>query len=87
VTLISVKRSVKLNREKGIRGFYAPRATRGAAVLVDGVVEQVEELLAGGASVAEAATTLGLKRNTVEKAIREGRIRAPVKKNSPTLLH
>jgi hypothetical protein len=66
VTPISVKRSVKLYREKGIRGFYAPRATRGAAVLVDGVVEQVEELLAGGASVAEAATTLGLKRNTVE---------------------
>ena len=48
---------------------------------------QVEELLAGGASVAEVATTLGLKRNTVEKAIREGRIRAPVKKNSPTLHH
>jgi transposase-like protein len=87
VTPISVKRSVKLYREKGIRGFYAPRATRGAAVLVDEVVVQVEELLAGGASVAEVATTLGLKRNTVEKAIREGRIRAPVKKNSPTLHH
>jgi transposase len=87
VTVISVKRSVKLYREKGIRGFYAPRATRGAAVLVDEVVAQVEELLAGGASVAEVATTLGLKRNTVEKAIREGRIRAPVKKNSPTLHH
>jgi len=83
VTPISVKRSVKLYREKGTRGFFTPRATRGAAVLVDGVVEQVEELLAGGASVAEAATTLGLKRNTVEKAIRDGRIRAPVKKNSP----
>jgi transposase len=87
VTKISVKRSVKLYREKGTKGFYAPRVTRGAAVLVDEVVVQVEELLAGGASVAEVATTLGLKRNTVEKAIREGRIRAPVKKNSPTLHH
>jgi transposase len=83
VTKISVKRSVKLYREKGTKGFFAPRVTRGAAVLVDGVVEQVEEQLAGGASVAEVAETLGLKRNTVEKAIREGRIRAPVKKNSP----
>jgi transposase len=87
VTVISVKRSVKLYREKGIKGFYAPRATRGAAVLVDGVVAQIEELLAGGASVAEVAKTLGLKRNTIEKAIRAGRIRAPVKKNSPTLYH
>jgi transposase-like protein len=85
VTKISVKRSVKLYREKGTRGFFTPRVTRGAAVLVDGVVEQVEEQLAGGASVAEVATTLGLKRNTVEKAIRAGRIRAPVKKNSPTV--
>jgi hypothetical protein len=36
-----MKRSVKLYREKGTRGFSAPRATRGAAVLVDGVVEKV----------------------------------------------
>jgi len=85
VTKISVKRSVKLYREKGTRGFFTPRVTRGAAVLVDGVVEQVEEQLAGGASVAEVATTLGLKRNTLEKAIRAGRIRAPVKKNSPAV--
>jgi transposase len=85
VTKISVKRSVKLYREKGTRGFYAPRVTRGAAVLVDGVVEQVEELLAGGASAAEATRTLGVKRNTLEKAIRAGRIRAPIKKNSPTV--
>jgi transposase-like protein len=87
VTPISVKRSVKLYREKGTKGFYAPRVTRGAAVLVDDVVAQVEELFAGGASVAEVANTLGLKRNTLEKAIRAGRIRAPVKKNSLTAHH
>jgi transposase-like protein len=85
VTKISVKRSVKLYREKGTRGFFAPRVTRGAAVLVDAVVEQVEELFAGGASVPEVANTLGLKRNTLEKAIRAGRLHAPVKKNSPTV--
>ena len=49
VTSISVKRSVKLYREKGTRGFYAPRVTRGAAVLVESVVAQIEELLAAGA--------------------------------------
>jgi transposase-like protein len=33
VTLISLKRSVKLYREKGAAGFYAPRVSRGPAVL------------------------------------------------------
>ena len=83
VTSISVKRSVKLYREKGARGFYAPRVTRGAAVLVDSVVAQIEELLAGGASEAEVAKTLELKLNTLQKAIRAGRIRMPADKMSP----
>lgn len=81
VTSISVKRAVKLYREKGPKGFYAPRVTRGAAVLLDAVVAQAEQLLAGGASAAEVAETLKLKRNTLEKAIRAGRVRRPVKKN------
>jgi DNA invertase Pin-like site-specific DNA recombinase len=81
----SIRNLRKVGREKGTKGFFTPRATRGAAVLVESVVAQVEELFAGGASVAEVATTLGLKRNTLEKAIRAGRIRAPVKKNSPTV--
>jgi hypothetical protein len=83
VTSISMKRSVKLYREKGTRGFYAPRVTRGAAVLNDTVVAEIEELLAGGNNVAEVAEKLKLKRNTLEKAIRAGKIRTPVKKKSP----
>src|SRR5262249_12892722 len=82
VTSISVKRSVKIYREKGPKGFYAPRVTRGPAVLVEAVVSEIEERLAGGAAPAEVADTLGLKLNTIQKAMREGRIRAPVKKNS-----
>jgi transposase-like protein len=81
VTSISVKRSVKVYRENGPKGFYAPRVTRGAAVLVDTVVAEAEKLLAGGASAAEVAETLKLKRNTLEKAVRAGRVRQPVKKN------
>jgi transposase-like protein len=76
VTSISVKRSVKLYREKGTKGFYAP-------VLVDSVVARIEELLAAGASEAEVAKKLGLKLNTLRKAIRAGRIRMPAKKKSP----
>ena len=81
VTPISMKRSVKLFREKGPSGFYAPRATRGAAVLVDTVVAEAEQLLAEGASEAEVAAKLELKPNTLHKAIRAGRVRSPVKKN------
>jgi transposase len=80
VTSISVKRSVKLYREKGTKGFYAPRVTRGPAVLNDSVVAEIEELLGEGASEAEVAERLGLKRNTLHKAVRAGRVRSPVKK-------
>jgi transposase len=83
VTSISVKRSVKLYREKGTKGFYAPRVTRGAAVLVDGVVAQIEELLEEGASEAEVAKKLDLKLNTLQKAMRDGRLRMRAKKKEP----
>jgi hypothetical protein len=85
VTSISVKRSVKIYREKGPKGFYTPRVTRGPAVLVDGVVVQAEERLAEGASVAAVAEQLNVKLNTLQKAIRAWRIRTPVKKKIPTL--
>ena len=80
VTSISVKRSVKIYREKGPKGFYAPRVNRGPAVLVEDVVSEIEGLLAGGATPAEVAKTLGMQLNTIQKAMREGRIRAAVKK-------
>jgi transposase len=83
VTSISAKRSVKRYREKGTKGFYAPRVTRGAAVLIDSVVAQIEELFAEGASEAEVAKKLELKLNTLQKAIRAGRVRMPAKKKSP----
>jgi hypothetical protein len=82
VTSISVKRSVKTYREKGPKGFYAARVTRGAAVLVDAVIAEAEELLAGGTSEAEVAEKLGLRLNTLQKAIRAGRVRRPVKKKA-----
>jgi hypothetical protein len=82
VTSISVKRSVKIYCEKGPKGFYAPRVAHGPAVLVEDVVSEIEGRLAGGATPADVAKTLGLKLNTMQKAMREGRIRAPVKENS-----
>jgi transposase len=80
VTSISVKRSVKTYRRKGPKGFYAPRVTRGPGVLVEALVREIEGRLMGGASPAEVAKTLGLKLNTIQKAMRKGRIRAPIER-------
>ncbi len=79
VTSISVKRSVKTYRANGPKGFYAPRVTRGPGVLVEAVVSEIE---GRRATPAEVANTLRLKLNTILKAMRKGRIRTPIKRNS-----
>jgi len=81
VTPISVKRAVKTYRRRGASGFYALRRVRGAAVLTQAVIEQLEELLAQGMERNAAARQLGLKPNTVAKAMRAGRVRG--KKSPP----
>jgi hypothetical protein len=80
VTDISVKRSVKAYRERGHAGFYAPRQVRGAKVLTAETIEKLEDLMATGMDHAAAARQLGLKPNTVAKAMRTGRVRG---KKSP----
>jgi helix-turn-helix protein len=80
VTSISMKRWVKLYRGQGAKGFYAPRVTRGAAVLTESVVMQIEGLLAEGASNSEVSKKLELKLDTLQKAIRAGRVHLPAKK-------
>jgi len=82
VTSISVKRWVKKFREEGPRGFYAPRPVRGAAVLVEDVVAKAEELLADGGKISEVAEKLGVKKNTLQKAVRAGKVREPIKKTA-----
>src|SRR5271156_2655818 len=81
VTSISVKRAVKLYRERGTKGFYARRVSRGSAVLTAGVMAEIESLLVAGVSLAEVAQKLGLKLNTLQKAVSAGRIRPAAKKN------
>ncbi len=85
VTLISVKRSVKLYRQKGPKGFYTPRNTRGAAVLTKSVLIEIQQLLDENHSISAIAKSLELKQNTIEKAIRAGRLHKPLKKRMPQL--
>ena len=76
VAKISIKRAVKLYREQGPKGFYAPRNTRGAAVLTASVLEQAQRLFDEGLHTPEVADRLGIKRDTLSKAVRAGRLHA-----------
>lgn len=75
VTPNNLRRGVKLYEHHGAGGFYQPRPTRGAAVLTPSVLAKAQELLDQRVEVAEVADQLGLKRNTLAKAIRDGRLR------------
>ncbi len=81
ISAISVKRAVKKYREQGAAGFYKPRNTRGATVLTEEVLAQAQDLLEQGETVGDAATTLGIKSNTLNKAVLDGRLHKPLKKS------
>jgi transposase-like protein len=82
VSKISVKRSVKLYREKGMAGFFAEPNRRGTAVLTPPVLEKVQELLDAGRSIPEVAKELSLKADTLRKAVQAGKLHKPQKKTT-----
>jgi transposase len=82
VTLISVKRAVKRYREKGASGFYEEPKRRGPAVLTAEVLKEAQERLDEGLEPSEVAELLGVKSNTLAKAIRAGRLHKAKKKRA-----
>lgn len=80
VSKVSVKRSVKLYREKGMAGFFAERNHRGPAVLTPAILAQVQELLDVQRSIPEIARELSLKADTLRKAVQAGKLHKPQKK-------
>jgi hypothetical protein len=77
VSANSVKRSVKKFREQGSEAFYRPRRGRGATVLNPEVARQAQERLYRGESRRQVAEQLGLKPDTLRKAIHQGRLFEP----------
>ena len=73
----SVIRSVNAYRTGGIGAFYARRAARGASVLTPEITAQAQQLLGMGWSPREVAEHLGLKLDTLRKAIQQGRLAKP----------
>ena len=81
VPLITVKRGVKLYRDRGVEGFFQPTVRkRSGRVLRGEVLNKAEALLKQGRSVPEVGRELGVLANTIHKAIRTQRLSAPQKK-------
>ena len=81
VPMVTVKRYVKVYRERGSKGFYAAQPRHSSASVLKGaVLEQAQLLLDEARSVPEVAAALNVLPNTLHKAIRAGRLRVLQKK-------
>jgi hypothetical protein len=81
VPAITVKRYVKVYRERGAEGFYVAKPRHSSASVLKGeVLERGQQLLDQGLSVPEVAGELKVLPNTLHKAISAGRLRSSQKK-------
>jgi transposase len=81
VPKITIRRAVKKYREEGPRGFFQPRKSRGASVLTTEVLEQAQTLFDQGKDKSTVAEELGIKKDTLTKAVRAKKLH-PIKKRS-----
>jgi len=82
VSAISVKRAVKLMEKAGPGVFWRARPTRGPSVLTPAVLRKAQEQLDQGESLEAVAAALGVKLDTMRKAVRDGRLHLAVKKET-----
>jgi DNA invertase Pin-like site-specific DNA recombinase len=75
-----MKRYVKQYRQSGAAGFFKARAARQPRVLTPAVRQKAQELIRQGIGRHAVAQELGLKADTLRKAIKAGRIIEPLKK-------
>jgi hypothetical protein len=71
----SVLRSVAKYRSEGISAFYQRRRAHGGLVMTAEVTAQAQRLLGHGHARSEVAEELGVKYDTLRKAIEQGRLR------------
>ena len=78
---------LKTLREGGAQAFFAPRRTRGASVMTPTVTARAQQLLADGWSRSQAAGELGLKLDTLRKAVQQGRLveLVPIQREEATI--
>jgi hypothetical protein len=73
----SVIRNVHRYRAGGVAAFYTPRTPRGPSVITPEVAARAQQLLGTGWNPREVANELGLKLDTLRKAIQQGRLIRP----------
>src|SRR5712692_2275032 len=81
VPLITVKRYVKLLRQEGVAGFFAPRKRRSAPVLTEELLSKAQARLEEGRGVPEISRELQVKADTLHKAIHAGRLKKNTKQD------
>jgi biotin operon repressor len=82
VPLITVKRCVKRYREHGAKVFFTPHPKRRGNRLTPERLLEAQKMLDEFRSVPEIARVLGVLNTTLHKAIDDGRLRQPPKKNA-----
>jgi len=77
VSRSSVNQGVKKYKEGGMKGFFQIRKGRGGSVLTEDVVKKCQELFDIGWNRKNICKKLGIKYDTLRKAIKDGRIHEP----------
>lgn len=78
---ITIKRSVKCYKTRGIGGFFIPPARRGAVVLTPAVLAQAQSLLDADTPLSGVAAQCNIKIDTLRKAIAAGKLHHNLKKS------
>ena len=84
ISSISMKRGVKLYREKGIAGFFEEPRRRGPAVLTPSVLKEIQNHLDHGMEIPAIAKHMNLRADTLRKALLAGKLHRAGKKKSTT---
>lgn len=80
VTAISVKRALKQYRQGGARSFFERKRTvREGSVMTPARLEEIQRLIDQGLSDRQIAERLGLKRDTIYRTVKAGRLHRPEK--------
>jgi hypothetical protein len=86
VPMISVKRSVKVFRERGAEGFFAEKPRHSSASVLKGeVLQRAQQLLDAGKSIPDVGRELSVLLTTLHKAVHAGRLREQKKTVPPGL--
>jgi transposase len=80
VSAISIKRYVKRYRKEGVASFFKSRKARQPRVLTPVLLQKAQELFQQGQERSAVAQQLGIKSDTLRKALKAGRISEPIKK-------